>query len=143
MYNTPNFGTTVSALLDTLQHTPDWDRRWDILWYVQLCEHAGFADTDDLRRACAARYIAGKRKITSPGTKRRKKAAKEQRKLLANVPAELRAVVTAVASENPNAIEQYKGGNEKALNSMIGAVMKRYKSEPTVIRTLLIAEAQK
>lgn len=143
MYNTPQFNDTVGALVDMLQHTPDWDRRWDILWYVQLCEMAGHADTDDQRRGCAARYIAGKRKITPPGTERRKKAAKEQRKLLANVPAELKAAVAAVCAENAKAIEQYKGGNEKALNSMIGAVMKRHKSEPTVIRTLLIAEAQK
>lgn len=126
------------VLITMLQFTPDWDRRYEIAWYVSLCMSKGFCKTTDQMKACAERYLAGKRKVTPPGTRRRVRDEKRRKEALANVPAELTAAAQAVIAENPKAITQYKAGTEKALNALVGGVMKRYKADPAVIKQLLI-----
>lgn len=128
----------VGALILLLQHTEFWEKRWEIEWYVSKCIAAGFCKTDDQIRLCAQRWMAGKRKVTPPGTKRRKNEAKKKAAMMANVPPELSAAIEAVVAENPKAIAQFKGGTEKALNALVGGVMKRYKTDPATVKDLLI-----
>ena len=99
---------------------------------------AGFCKTEDDVRACAARYLAGKRKITPPGTARRLRESKERAKLLANVPKELTNAIAEVMEANSKAIEQYRAGNEKAVNALVGQVMRKHKTDAAVIKQLLI-----
>ena len=115
-----------------------WDRRWEVAWYVNLCEMAGFCQTDDMRRICAQRYMAGKRKVTLPGTQRRKAAERERRRLLRNMPPELTAAIDLAT--NSLAAQQYAEGNDKALNAVVGMVLKQYKAEPSLVRELLAAQ---
>lgn len=63
--NTPWSGAShiAGALHAMLFGTKHWASRWDIAWYVSRCEMAGFCNTDDMRRQCALRYIAGKREL--------------------------------------------------------------------------------
>lgn len=128
----------IEALIPLLEHTPEWERRYEIAWYVSRCQLAGFATTSDQMRLCAERYIAGKRKVTPPGTKRRKLAAKKMREVLANVPKELMVAIDAVVAEQQKAVQQFLGGTDKALNALVGGVMKRYKSDPAIVRELLV-----
>ena len=131
-------GNVVGALIPLLEGTEFWDRRWDIEWYVSKCITAGFCKTDDQVRLCAQRWMAGKRKVTPPGTKRRKTEAKKKAAMMSNVPAELTAAIEAVVAENAKAVAQFKGGTEKALNALVGGVMKRYKTDPATVKDLLI-----
>lgn len=128
----------VEALIPLLQHTDNWDRRYDVEVYVSRCRAAGFATTSDQYRLCAERFLAGKRKITPPGTKRRKRDAKKMQEVLSNTPAEMIVAVEAVIAEQQKAVTQYKSGVDKALNALVGGVMKRYKADPAIIRELLI-----
>ena len=114
-----------------------WNRRWEVAWYVNLCEIAGYCTTDDMRRLCAQRYMAGKRKVTPPGTRRRKTAEREKRRLRRNIPAELQAAIAAAAQSA--AAQQYAAGNDKALNAVVGMVLKQCKAEPSFVRELLAA----
>lgn len=120
--------------MPVLKDTEFWDRRQDVLWYVSLCEDRGFADTDDQKRQCAQRYMAGKRKISAPGTKRRRRAAQEMRKLLANLPPEL---VTAVDEACQSDMAKQVAGNPKALNALVGMVLKNHRAPPAVVRQLI------
>ncbi len=138
MFWCPEDSEMIGVLIDLLLNTPNWDQRFEIAWYVSRCESAGFCKTGDQIRLCTERYIAGKRKVSPPGTKRRKKAERERRKLLRNVPADLVKAISEVIAENAKAIQQYKDGNEKAINSMVGGVMKRYRGDPATIKILLI-----
>jgi hypothetical protein len=128
----------IEALIPLLERTPHWDELYQIEWYVDKCARAGFATTADQIRLCASRFIAGKRKVTPPGTARRKQAEKRRLQMLANVPPELTAAIEAVIAEQQKAVDQFKSGVEKALNSLVGGVMKRYKSDPATVRELLI-----
>ena len=104
---------------------------------MNRCEMAGFCDTDDMRRLCAQRYMAGKRKVTPPGTQRRKVAERERRRLLRAMPVALTEAI-AVAAES-TAAQQFATGNDKALNAVVGMVLKKYKAEPAFVRELLAA----
>lgn len=128
----------MEALIPLLHDTPHWDIRFDIEWYVSKCMAAGFCKTQDQIRLCAERYLAGKRKITPPGTKRRKVAEKERKKLKASVPSELMKAVNEAIAEGAKAIAQYKSGVEKALNAVVGGVMKRHKADPAFVRELIL-----
>lgn len=111
-----------------------WSRRYEIEWYVSRCDK--FCDTDNMRRMCAMRYMAGKRKVTPPGTSRRKKAEIERRKLLANMPIELVTVLDdATRTEAAN---QYINGNAKALNALVGMVLKAHKTDAELVRNELL-----
>lgn len=112
-----------------------WDRRWEVAWYVNRCEIAGFCETDNMRRLCARRYMAGKRKVTPPGTKRRKREERERRKLMREMPAALvEAIEVSLASD---AAKQFSMGNDKALNAVVGMVLKQYKADPSFVRDVL------
>lgn len=111
-----------------------------MVWYLSLCE-SKFAKTNDQIRLCAQRWIVGKRKVTPPGTKRRKREAKERKKALLNLPkALIDAIANVVASD---VFKQVVGGNEKAANSLMGMVMKQHKADPQLIKQLLAAEIEK
>ena len=127
----------IQALIPVLERTPWWERRHEVEWYVNRCEMAGFCDTDDMRRLCAQRYMAGKRKVTPPGTQRRKVAERERRRLLRAMPIALTEAI-AVAAES-TAAQQFATGNDKALNAVVGMVLKKYKAEPAFVRELLAA----
>lgn len=124
------------VLIDLLLNTPDWCRRHDIAWYVGLCERKGYCKTDDLKRACALRYLAGKRKVSPPGHRRKKKAAKDLKRALSNIPAEL--LVAMEEACKTSQAEQYLAGNEKALNALVGMVMKTYKFNAAAVRELIV-----
>jgi hypothetical protein len=128
----------LEPLIALLEGTPHWSQRYEVEIYVHKCIDAGFAKTHDQIRLCAERYIAGKRKVTAPGTKRRQRAEQKMREMLANTPKELLDAVQAVVAEQTKAVEQYKGGIDKALNALVGGVMKRFKSDPAIVRELLI-----
>ena len=128
----------AEALIPILAGTPDWDKRHDIAWYVSRCQMSGFCDTLEMMRLCAKRWLAGKRKVSPPGTKRRKSKARERRKIMNNLPPELIvAIATACKTE---AAAQYRGGNEKALNSLVGVVLRSVRTDASLVRELLIQE---
>ena len=128
--------SSIQAIIPLLDGSELWDNRFEIEWYVNRCELAGFCTTDDLRRACAKRYIAGKRKITPPGTRKKKESLKLQRKILLNPPEDLLISISKIISGDLT--RQYLSGNTKVLNSMIGMVLKEYKTEPNIIKQLLL-----
>ena len=130
----------LGAILDPQSDPAVWAQRWEIEAYVHECILAGFATSADHMRNCAQRFIAGKRKITPPGTARRLRDAKKLKEMLANTPPELLAAVRAVVAEQTKAVEQYRSGIEKALNSLVGGVMKKHKADPTIVRELLVKE---
>lgn len=132
------FGAADIALIQAI--TPAvkgdaWSYRWDVAWYVSQCEMAGFAKTADEKMACAKRYLAGKRKISPPGTERRKKAERLKRKIVSSPPQELVDAIQALKCSK--AYEQFIGGNEKALNALVGLVLKEFKTDPSAIRELI------
>lgn len=113
----------------------------DMVWYLSECGIAGFMNTNDQARLCAQRWIAGKRKVTPPGTKRRKREAKERKKVMLNLPKALvDAISNVVASD---VFKHVVGGNEKAANSLMGMVMRQHKADPQLIKQLLAAEIEK
>ena len=106
-----------------------------VMYYVCLCDMKFSVASSDQARAIAERWVAGKRKVTPPGHSTKKKLAAERRKMLSSVPAEL---LTAIESACvTTAAEQYKGGNEKALNSLVGLVMRQYRYDAAVVKDLL------
>lgn len=130
--------SVISALIPVLQHTPTWGRRYEVEAYIWRCVDAGFCSTDDQVKLCAERYLAGKRKVTPPGTARRLKAERKLKEILSKVPPELQTAIDAALTEQCKAIVQYKSGIEKALNAIVGSVMKRHKADPAIIKELLI-----
>jgi Asp-tRNA(Asn)/Glu-tRNA(Gln) amidotransferase B subunit len=56
--------------------------------------------------------------------------------LRGDIPEELEVVIQQVVGSVP--FKQYCEGNEKALNSCVGMVMKQYKTDPALIKELLI-----
>lgn len=128
----------AEALTPILTGTAYWEKRFEIAWYVELCMIKGFCKTADDMRSCALRYMAGKRKVTPPGTARRKKIAKEQKELRKKIPAELLKAVQSVVADNAKAVAQYRQGNDKAINALIGQVMRLYKTDAVIIKELII-----
>ena len=136
----PKRSQVAQVLISILQNTIFWEKRWEIESYIWKCIAKGFCSTDDQIRLCAQRWMKGKRKVTPPGTLRKKKEAKERAKFLANIPLELIQAIDSVLAKNEKAIEQYKAGNEKAVNALIGQVMKLYRSDASVIKELLVGK---
>lgn len=128
----------VGEIIGVVYKTPHWENRYKILHYVSRCEMAGFATTTSEKQNCAMRYMAGKRKVSAPGTERRKRANKELRAALANVPPELSAAIDA-ASQSALA-KQVIGGNAKAMNALIGSVLKTHKVAAALVKQLLEAK---
>lgn len=112
-----------------------WVDRWRVAHYVNLCEMHGFADTDDKKRQCALRYIAGKRKITPPGHRRRKTEAKARAAAIRDASPELIAAVRNAATTD--AARQFASGNAKAINALVGHVMRTQRADPAVIKQLI------
>lgn len=133
----------AEALSAFLKEKGAWERRHEVAWYVDRCMAKGFCKTGDQVRLCAERYLAGKRAVTPPGTRQRKKALKEAAALRASIPAALSAAVQEVLSKNEKAVTQFKAGNDKAVNALIGQVMRLYKSDAVIIKELLIAAMPK
>ena len=128
----------VGNIIDVVHGTPHWEKREEIIWYVSLCEMRGFANTKDEKKNCALRYMAGKRKVSAPGTKRRKRSLQEQRKILRNIPLELKAAIDTACQSD--LAKQVLGGNIKAMNALIGFVLKFYKAPATLVKQLLEAK---
>lgn len=127
---------TIRAIVDVAEDAGlDSRQRADMLWYVGLCELSGFCNTDDMRKQCARRWVAGKRRVTPPGTSARKRREKEFRRLAASTPPELNEAIEFAAKSD--AADQFRSGNEKALNSLVGMVLKRYRADPAFVRSAL------
>lgn len=112
-----------------------WPLRFEIVDYILKCEIAGFCNTDNTRYLCAALYVAGKRAVTPPGTRRRKAQAKRTRELLKNLPSGLLEALEE--GKKTKAWAQYVGGNEKAVNAVIGPLIKRFGVTFEVVSTLI------
>lgn len=125
----------IQAIMPVVHGTEWWPRRHEVERYVNLCEMSGFCDTDDARRLCAQRYMAGKRKVSPPGSGRRKKAEKLRRKILASPPSDLIEAIRSAC--NSKAADEYRRGKEKAMNAMVGMVIAAFKTDPSVVRALL------
>lgn len=130
----------ANAITTTLKDRGQWESRYAIMAYVDMCIAAGFCKTDNDMRLCAERYINGKRKITPPGTAKRKKQTRNQTRLLNNPPNEMMVSIRTVIAQQEKIVAQVKAGNEKAVNSLIGKVMGLYKYDATVVKQLLLKE---
>lgn len=130
----------AGVLIDYLS-PENWGKRYEIARYISLCMRAGFCKTDDQIRLCADRWLAGKRKVTPPGTGRKKRAAKELAKIRFNVPAQLSAAIRNVVTANKDkAVAEYRNGNDKAINALIGQVLRQCDSMATRPDALFIKE---
>lgn len=67
--------------------------------------------------------------------KQKKRAAKERSKLLESVPQELLSAIQA--QHGTKQWEQYIAGNTKALNAIVGAVLKVYRTDASVVKELI------
>lgn len=137
VYDTAYWGL-VGDIANVVRGTPHWENRKEILWYVSRCEMAGFATTAAEKQNCALRYMAGKRKVSAPGTKRRKRSLQEQRKMLKNMPPELIAAISAACESD--LAKQVMGGNAKAINALLGSVLKAHKAPAALVKQLLEAK---
>lgn len=122
----------IQAILPVVEGTAWWEKRADVAWYVGRCIAAGFCKTDDQMRLGASRYMSGKKKVTPPGAKRKKEAEKERRRLEKSIPVELAAALDEAVQSD--AARQYMAGNAKALNAVVGMVVRRYKADPAFVR---------
>ena len=113
--------------------------RHAIASYVDACEARGYCHDQLSRQACAKRWMAGKRKVSAPFTKTRKRAAIEKRKALAAVPQLVREAIRA-ALKSPQGL-QFAAGNQKALNALVGMVLKVHKYDASAVKELIQAEA--
>ena len=125
------------VIMDIVEDIPEWfNKRHSVAYYVDRCIQKGFCKTADQMRLCALRYIAGKRKVTPPGTKKRKTAAKKLASVLKNTPPMLLDAIDVVCKSK--AADEYRNGNIKAINSMVGMVMKIHKHDAAIVKQLLI-----
>lgn len=110
----------------------------NIRWYMGEC--IDFINNYDDALLIARKYLKGKRKITPPFTRQRKEEARKKRKMLKNIPSELLTFLDEQSS-NP-LLQQYKDGNEKAINAFVGQIIKFVKQnslplEASVIKTIV------
>ena len=87
-------------------------------------------------RACASRWMAGKRAITLPGHKRAKRAGQAKRK---SIRLDTSRILYALQDVDRPLIEQYKGGKVKALNAIVGKVISITKADPAAVREIVTA----
>jgi len=87
-------------------------------------------------RACASRWIAGKRAITLPGHKRAKRAGQAKRK---SIRIDTPCILCALQDVDQPLITQYKSGKLKALNAIIGKVISISKADPAAVREIVTA----
>ena len=129
----------IAGILLPVVNGTEWNtdkaKKNDLMRYVSRCEMAGFAKTDDQIAACARRYMAGKRKVSPAGASRRKRAEKELRVFLANPPLGVLEAVSMACTES--AVAQYKAGNEKSINAIVGKASKATGANPRAIKVLI------
>lgn len=53
---------------------------------------------------------------------------------------QLMAAIRSVIASNDSLVTQYRNGNEKVLNALVGQTMKQHKHDPAVIKQLLSEE---
>ena len=145
MTNTKYWTERMSVLADAIlpllkgeegeSKSPYFEHRYEIANYVDKCEAKGFCHDLVTRQACARRWMAGKRKVSAPFTKTRKKAAIAKRKALSIVPAELLAIVES-SLKTPQG-QQFKSGNEKAVNALVGMVLRQFKYDAAAVKELI------
>ncbi len=111
-------------------------KRIELEWYLIRCEERGFAKTHDALLLCARRWMAGKRKINPPGTRARKESAKATRKLLSNMPAELLTALDTACSSP--AAQEYASGKGKALNAVVGLLLRQYPIDAATARQIIM-----
>lgn len=107
---------------------------------VYMLDCIDFINNYDDALLIARKYLKGKRKITPPFTRKRKEEARKKRKMLSNIPSELLSFLDEQSS-NP-LLQQYKDGNEKAINAFVGQIIKFVKQnslplEASVIKTIV------
>lgn len=56
---------------------------------------------------------------------------------------ELLQAVQAAMAANPKAVAEFKGGKDKAIGAIVGAVMKKIKADPSAIQALIKGEVEK
>lgn len=134
VHNIPSWSNVAREVKDEYYLTEEFFM--DMVWYLGRCEIAGFMKTNDEVRACAVRFVLGKRKVSPPGTQRRKNAEKKRRELLKNLPAELLSVLDTVCASEAG--KQFASGNDKALNSLTGMVMRQYKTDAALVKDLIV-----
>ncbi|MDE2098883.1 MAG: hypothetical protein KGL39_16640 [Patescibacteria group bacterium] len=101
--------------------------------YLDKCVHK-FSPSDAELEMCARRYLAGKRKASPPFTKTRKRAAAKARKARSTVPADVMAVIDRVVESAPAVVSQ------KAVNALVGQVLRVHKFNPQVVKELIEAK---
>jgi hypothetical protein len=141
---TEHISVLVDAILPLLadedgNQSPFWGSRHEIASYVDACEAQGYCHDLLTRQACARRWMAGKRKVSAPFTKTRKRAALKKRKAMAIVPEALKIII-AQALITPQG-EQFKAGNQKALNALVGMVLKQFKYDAAAVKDLIMQKA--
>ena len=118
----------ISAILDVVSCHP---QRYEIEWYVWKCKDAGFVHTKQDIHNVVNRWLAGKRKITPPGTKKNKKLEKEKKK---GIPQDIKQVVLSILEENKQLVNNYKQGQDKALNVLVGRAIKATSYAPALLK---------
>jgi len=88
-------------------------------------------------KACANRWMAGKRAITLPGHKRAKRAGQAKRK---SIRLDTPRILCALQDVDQPLIEQYRSGKIKALNAIIGKVIAITKADPAAVREVVTAQ---
>jgi hypothetical protein len=99
--------------------------RHELGYYLSLCNRRGFAETEKDLDMCARRYLAGKRKVTPPFTKTRKRAAIKARKARELVPKEVLDQIDLVMR-----LPIAQNINEKSINALVGMVLKKTQIQP-------------
>jgi len=131
---TAESGELIGAISPALNET-NWQQRQNVAWYVDRCVMMGYADTPALMLACARRYLSGKRKVSPPGHRAAKAKAKEVRNLLASPPNDLLHAIEA--QSGTKAVDAYISGDVKAINQIVGAVLKIAKYNPEAVKQLI------
>jgi Asp-tRNA(Asn)/Glu-tRNA(Gln) amidotransferase B subunit len=77
----------------------------------------------------ATKQIEAERKAQEEAEKAQKQVALQKREEAISVSSELSDILTAVIAANPKPVSEYKSGKEKALNSLVGMVIKEVKAK--------------
>lgn len=110
--------------------------RNNLEYYMYQCEN--FINSYDDAVLVGRRYLAGKRKITPPFTRKRKEEMKKVKKATNNVPKQFLDFLSEQV--NNDLIIQYKNGNEKAINAFVGQCIKFIKQNSLDIPTSAVKE---
>jgi Asp-tRNA(Asn)/Glu-tRNA(Gln) amidotransferase B subunit len=114
---------------------PSWCYKDDIEWYVWKCKDKGFVRNKQDVHNVINRWLSGKRKITPPGTRKAKKLMQQKKK---GVPSEVKEIIASVIAKNQVLADNYKAGQEKALNVLVGKALKEVSHPPAIIKEYII-----